>query len=207
MVRKVSPPSNNKTSSWQKWGACVSYVYFGLFVYWVSFPLWDTIFIYGFPLMGIPPGPGAFYSARYGYQWWFLFFMTWNMLPPLTYFVAAINNKSALLGWVFFAVILIVNIATVVSLLVFVGVWIFQCNNSLWMNSEGSICNSYQYCCNHFGSATNVCANTTPCPYFLDLFPNYEFIQHMIFGLVFFLCSTVMLWVWYRLAKNGVISK
>jgi hypothetical protein len=209
MIRNAGLVSSkgNAESSWRAWGAFISYIYLGLYVYWAAAPLWDTIFIFGFPLLGIPPGPGPFYSNRYGYQWWFLFFISANILPPLFYFVAANNKKSALISWIFFAILIIVNVVTVVSLLVFVAVWIFQCNNSLWFVSGDSICNSYQYCCYNFASASNVCANTTPCPYSTSLYPNYEFVLHMIFGLVFWLCSTVMLWMWYRLSINGVISK
>lgn len=196
-----------KKASWRKWGVFVSYIYMGLFTYWAAWPLWDTIFIFGFPLLGIPPGPGPFYSNRYGYQWWFLFFMIGNLLPPLFFFVAANNKRSVIMGWLYLAIILLVAITNFVSLCVFVGVWLFDCNNQFWFNSEGSICNSYQYCCSQFGGASNTCPNTTPCPYSITLYANHEFIQHMIFGLVFLIASTIVLWMWYRLTYNKVIAK
>jgi hypothetical protein len=200
-IRLASP------ESWIKTGAFVSYIYVGLFVYWTAGPLWDTIFINGFPLLGIPPGPGPYYTNLYTYQWWFIFFLVGNILPPILYFASILNNKSTMVSWLFFWVTILICITTFVSLGVLFGVWIFQCNNSIWLNSEGSICNSYQYCCRHFASATNTCPNTTPCPYPTDLQANGEYVQHMIFALIFDIMTAIMIWLWYRLSYNKVISK
>jgi len=196
-----TPPSREEG---QLLGVAVSIIYIALYAYWAAFPLWDTIFINGFPLLGIPPSPGPFYTTRNGYQWWFLWFLVSNLAPPMLFFIAINFRRSNLASNALFWLTLLVSIVTFASLAVFIGVWIFDCNYS-W--SSDSICNDYRYCCELFSTASATCPNVTPCPPGnITLYPNPDFIQHIIFGFIFLLAGTVETWLVYRLRKYKIIK-
>lgn len=197
-VVPVEPPSKQEGTLF---AIVISFIYLGLFVYWAAFPLWNTIFVFGYPLRGVSD---LFYSTRYGYQWWFLFFLSFNLAPPMLLFFAINFRKSYLAGNAFFWLTVLVSITTFASLVVFLGVWIFDCNYS-W--SADSICNDYRYCCQFFSSARAICPNVTPCNgVSVTLYPNPDFIQHIIFSFIFLLAATVENWLVYRLRKYKIIK-
>lgn len=201
---KVIPSISTNASAGRLMGVVISLIYLLLFVYWAAFPLWDTIFIDGFPLFGIPPGPGPFYSTRYSYQWWFLWMLTLNFMPPYLFFIAAIRRKSYLASSAYFWLSFLVQLITFVAVIVFICVWIFSCN--YWFSGD-SICNSPLYCCQHFADAPGICPNVTPCiAGNVTLYPNPDFIQHIIFGFIFLLAGIVELWMYYRLRKYRTIK-
>lgn len=199
IVREKGTQSEGKTL-----GISVAIIYTGLYAYWAAFPLWNTVYIYGYPLLAIPPSPGPFYSSRYSYQWWFVWMLASNIAPPLLFLIAANFRKSTLASSAFYWLNVLVVIASTASLLCFVYVWIFDCNYG-W--SSNSICNDYRYCCEQFANAPSICPNTTPCPPGnVRLYPNPDFIQHLIFALIFTLLASVMSWIYYRMRKYKVIT-
>lgn len=202
----VIPKGEGTPSQGRMLGTGLSVVFAALFAYWVAFPLWNTVYVNGYPLFAIPPSPGPYVSFLYTYQWWFLWLMTTNLAPPVLFFLAAIHRQSAVLSSAYFWLTLLVSITSFICLCVFLGVWLFDCNNMLFIPSAGSYCNDYRYCCEHFSSAANVCPNTTPCVGgSITLYPNPDFIQHIIFAAIFMFGTTIKLWIYYRLRKYQTI--
>lgn len=167
-------------------GVGICWLYLAVLAFWVAFPLWLTI-IYDY----------------YDYQWWFLWFLTFNLAPPVLMLISMNFRRSVLLQNAFFWLTVLVVIVSGVTLLVFIGIWGFDCNNNFLLNSDTSICNDYQYCCQHFDTARRQCINVTPCQYTLNLSANPEFVQHMIFAFLFTLFGSVLLWINYRLRAYG----
>lgn len=185
-------------------GLVVSFVYQLLFAYWAAWPLFDTIYIHGYPLLGIPPGPGPLASIQYGWQWWFMWLMVFNYLPGLAYTAALQLKKSHLVTAVHFWTSLLVGFVTSVVFLVLLGILIFDCNYG-W--TGGSICNDYRWCCQYFAGAVDICGNVTPCiGGAVNLYPNGEFVQHVVFSLIFVFMATVEVWLNYRMIKYGIFQ-
>lgn len=181
-------------------GIGLSLVYMGLFAYWASWPLWNTVFVKGYPLLAIAPSPGAYFSALYGYQWWFLFFMSFSCLPPILFLILILNRKSIIISSFVFWIIFLIAVVQFACIIVFLFIWIFDCNN---MFSQASICNDYRYCCRFFVYGTATCPNVTPCDAALN--PNPDFIPHLVMSFVFSLASTLLLWAYYRLREYNTI--
>lgn len=186
-------------------GFLFALAYIGLFVYWCAWPLFQTLFVHGFPLLGLAPGPGAFVSYLYSYQWWFLWPLALHFAPPLLFLWAAGVQKSVLVTRTHFWATLIVCLLTLLSLLVWIYVWIADCN---WSWAGGSFCNDYQWCSIHFASSSGskVCPNVAPAPVPGGLGANPEFVQHFVFTILFILMSTVEIWVNYRMQRYGVFQ-
>lgn len=184
-------------------GTSVSMIGLLAFAYWCAFPLQDTMYVYGYPTLGIPPGPGIFVKMReVTFQWWFVWLLVGNLFPPLAYLGAvALESKSKLVKEVHFWICLAVSIVSVVSLLVFLGIWIGWCNYG-W--SAGSICNDPRWCCVFFGSNYDVCGNVTPCTDSISLSANAQFIQHVVFSALFTFLASVQVWLNYRMKAYGV---
>lgn len=195
----IPPPTREEAINM---GLIVSFAYLAIFAYWAAFPLLDTIFINGYPTLGVPPGPGEFVSLRYNYwQWWFVFFLITNIGPPMIY-IASISMKPSLLTTsTHFWGSLFTGIFASASFFVFLGILIFDCNYS-W--SGGSICNSHLWCCNYFSSYWEICGNVTPCT--VNLYPSSEFIQHLVISLVMAFFAYLMIWLNERMVRYGVFK-
>jgi len=179
----------------------VLFVNFGLFLYWVAVPLLNTVYILGYPLIAIPPGPGDFKSTLYGYQWWMLWLLILNIIPIILFLIALLARKNAFTPWLHYWVTFIVLLTTLIAAVSLGMIWIFDCN---YFYTGGSICNDYRWCCEFFASAPDICPNVAPCPTSPNLSANGEFIQHFIFAIVFLFFGGVHIWLNWRMKKYGV---
>lgn len=175
----------------------------GLFVYWVGWPLLDTIHLHGYPTLGIPPGPGEFISTRYNWPWIALGILCLNIIPPLFFMASLTIRNTQFVHITHFWFTVIINIISAVVL--FFLIWLLiplvgYCN---FFNSAGSICNDYRWCCNHFADAPDYCSNVTPCDAGV-LLPNAEFVRHIILALVFTIYNGVSIWLNYRMKSYGI---
>jgi hypothetical protein len=187
---KIIPKRIQSVEEAKFFAICICWVYLGLFVFWAIFALWNTIIM-----------------QFYDYQWFFLYFLCLNILPPILMLLSMNFPNSLSINSAFFWLTVLVIIISFASLLVFLGVWGFDCNNNLFLNSDQSICNDYKYCCQAFDVSPNQCDNVTPCPYYANLNPNPEFVQHMVFAFVFSMAGTVLVWINYRLKAYGYFKK
>lgn len=195
----VPPPTREEAINM---GLIVSFAYLAVFAYWCAFPLLDTMFINGYPTMGVPPGPGEFVSLRYNYwQWWFVWFLITNIGPSMIFIGSISMQPSLIITSMHFWGSLFTGIFASASFLVFLGILIFDCNYS-W--SGGSICNSHLWCCNYFSSYWEICGNVTPCT--TNLYPNSEFIQHLVISLVFAFFAYLMIWLNERMVSYGIFK-
>lgn len=194
-------PPGNKSEEGTLMGLLVSAIYVGIFAYWAAFPLLDTLYLDGYPLMGIPPSPGAFVSTLYDWQWWFIWFLLSNVIPPIVFFMVVLLPPSVLATRTHFWLTVVVSVASALTFLVLLGILFADCN---WAWAGRSICADYKWCCVHFGSAPDICPNVGPCT--ADLFPNGEFIQHVVFALIFSAFALVQLWLNFRMRKYGVFE-
>lgn len=199
----VAPPNSNPFEG-LIFGIGFNMFYLALFAYWVAVPLWYTIYINGYPLIGSPPGPNAFVSVQYGWQWVFVLFLILNFIPPVLFFWALNMSDNVLVINAYFWITVVVGFFTLASLVLFIGVLVFDCNLTNW--SGGSICNSYLWCCAYFDSAPDICPNTTPCDPEPALFVNSEFIQHIVFALIFIVLNALSLWLYYRMKRYGIFE-
>lgn len=176
----------------------------GFFVYWVAWPLLDTIHAHNYPTLGIPPGPGAFQNTRYNYPWVALAILALNIVPPLLFQVALTIRKTQFWHVFHFWITLVISIISFVVFLALVW-WLIPlvgyCN---FFNSAGSICNDYRWCCNHFADAPDWCSNVTPCIPSVTLLPNGEYVRHIVMALVFIVYNAVSIWLNYRMRKYGI---
>jgi hypothetical protein len=168
----------------------VSWVHLALFIYWAALPLWDTIS-----------------RQLYTYQWVFLYFLCFNIIPPLLFLFSLNFRESPSINNTFIGLTGIVSFIDAICLCVFIYIWGFSCNNNFLFTSDQSICNDYRYCCQHFDTSPQQCLNVTPCPYTLNLSINPEFVQHMIFSFVFGVFGVVLIWINFRLKAYKYFPK
>lgn len=202
LIAKDVPPGTEKE------GLRLAYVFIVvslcIFAYWAAFPLLDTQFIYGYPTMGVPPGPGDFQSYRYSYwQWWFVWLLITNFGPPLILISALAGSRSIYWSFAHFWGNIFTGIITSACFFVFLGILIGDCNYS-W--SGGSICNSDLWCCWFFPGSYDICGNVTPCPSNPSLYPNPQFIQHLVISLILAFIAYANLWLNERLTRYKVFQ-
>lgn len=180
-----------------------------VFFYWAAFPLNNTIFQNGYPSLSSEL-PGPFKSSRYHYEWWLIWILTLNALLPLLLAFCLTENKVeeyARFHGFLAALLLIANV--IVGLLLLIS-WCIRCNTAY--SAASSWCNDYRWCCANFGlnqEAIERCPNTTPCvPDVMSsmLSVNGEYVQHMVFSLIFFLMALSHLGVKDSLAKFGIFT-
>jgi hypothetical protein len=196
----VDAPNSNPREG-KIMGLVFSFLYIFTFAWYVAFPLLDTIFINGYPLMAIPPSPGPFYTTQYQWQWWFLWLYGGNLFPPIFFILGLIFERNRLISTLHFWGSLIVGFVTLAPFVLFLVVWFSNCN-SAW--SEGSICNDYEGCQVFFGNWVNVCDNVVGSS--ISLGSNAQFNQILLFGLLFIMLVTVQIWVNYRMRRYGVFK-
>jgi hypothetical protein len=179
-----------------------AFVTIGVFAYWAAFPLFDMQFIYGYPTMGVPPGPGDFQSYRYGFwQWWFVWLLITNIGPPMILIGSLSFEKNIYIPFFHFWANLFTGIITSVCFFVFLGILLFDCNVG-W--SGGSICNSPLWCCWYFSGSYDICGNVTPCASNPFLYPSSEFVQTIIISLALAFLAYANLWLNEKLIKYEV---
>jgi len=181
-------------------GVLYAIICVALFAYWAAVPLYNTALIHGYPRFPVPPSPNNYESWRYGWQFFAIFALVFNIVPVFGFLGAIISDKSKAGPMFFWASTVIMGIVNAIVLIYFILLWIFSCNGSWFgFDNAGSICNDYRWCCLYFADAPHICANITPCPGTIRLFANAEFIQHVLFALVFFMLNVIGLWVQRRM--------
>ena len=181
-------------------GVFYALIFVGVFIYWAAVPLYNTMLIYGYPRFSVPPSPNNFESWRYGWQFYAIFALVFNIVPIYGFLGALISNETKAGPIFFWASTVVMAIVDSIVLVYFILLWIFSCNGSWFgFDNAGSICNDYRWCCLYFADAPHLCANITPCPGSITLFANAEFVQHVFFAFVFILMNVVGLWVQHRM--------
>jgi len=175
-----------------------------LFLYWAAVPLLNTLYIHGYPLFAIPPSPGPFVSTLYQWGWWFIWGLTLNVLPLALFMLGLADRKTFFIPTLHYWVAIIVIVGSLIVTLALGIIWLSNCNYS-W--SAGSICNSYEYCSRFFADAPEICPNVTPFNPEPVLRPNAEFIQHLIFSVVFWIFSGTQIWLNLRMKHYGVFHE
>jgi len=180
-----------------------------VFFYWAGFPLNNTVFEHGHPNLASEL-PGLFKSSRYTYEWWLLWALSMNALPPLLLAIALTETRVEE-----YAVVhgMVSGLMLIVSGTVFVLLYIQSCINCNTAFSVASTwCNDYRYCCAYFSitqEAIERCPNSTPCiPDITSdmLGLNGEYVQHIIFALVFAAMALAHLGVKDRMSRFGVFT-
>lgn len=195
----VNPPASSQREG-KLMGLGFSFLYLFAYAYWAGWPLLDTIIPYGYPLMAIPPSPGPLYSARYGWQWVFLWIYNLNILPGIFFILGLIYQRNRLITNLHFWGSLIVSFATTASFAVFLVSWFAFCN-SVW--SQGSICNDYRACEVFFPNWVETCANVIGTVG-INLGSNEQYNQHLLYGFLFILLSIVQIWLNFRMKKYRI---
>lgn len=181
-------------------GTFYALIFAAVFIYWAAIPLYNTALIHGYPRFPVPPSPNNYESWRYGWQFFAIFILVFNVVPIFGFLGAMISDKSKAGPMFFWGSTVIMAILNGAVLIYFILLWIFSCNGSVFgFDNSGSICNDYRWCCTYFASAANICANITPCPGTIRLFANWEFIQHVFFAFVFILMNVIGIWVQQRM--------
>ena len=157
----------------------------GLWMIW-SVALINTVFTDGFPQLGTPST--GYLTSRYGWDWWCILVLGWNIMLPMLMCYALANNEvetwRQLHEWLA-KMAMLVNVGV---FLILTWRWAFYCNTSY--SGLDSACNDYRWCCAAFPSPW--CPNNSPCtPNFTysDLVRNNEMLQHWVFSLVFFITA------------------
>lgn len=163
-------------------GTLFSFFSAAICFYWAAFPLVNTIFIHGYTSIN------QFHSARYGWDWWFYWLLTFNVSLPLLFQHALTNNGTAVWGRIhrlLCGLVIWINILALVALTV---QWAFFCNNSA--SAIYSSCNDYRWCGYYFSEPGGFCTSGVPFPApfdvsYSDLHRNTEALTHWIYCFVF----------------------
>lgn len=157
----------------------------GSFAYWAAVTLFNTIYIHGYPTIGIPPNPGPYSSFLYGWQWWLLWVLSLHWICFLLFAISITDNGvSSYVNKAHFAMNALLGLVDVGIALALIFTmlpipYIGYCNS---FTSGGSICNSYLWCLSYFADAPNLCNNVSPRNVWL--FPNAEYVQHLIWSVL-----------------------
>jgi hypothetical protein len=178
----------------------------GSFAYWASVTLFNTLYIHGYPTIGIPPNPGPYSSFLYGWQWWLLWVISLHWICFLLFAISLVDNVSSYVGKAHFALNAILGLVDVgiVLALIFAMLpipYIGYCNS---FTSGGSICNSYLWCLSYFADAPNLCNNVSPRNVWL--FPNAEYVQHILFACLCVFWCQLGRWMNDQMSVYGVYS-
>jgi len=208
LIRTNGIITGEKTLATNSEGNYVATVYVALFVLvyaaWAAVPLLNTLIVHGYPRFPIPAVPNTFENLRYGFQYWILTILSWNIIPIYLFFAAVTRSNETILSAIYLYTTPLFAILSGVLGFVLLWILIVGTNNAI---SAGSLSNSYYYCCQFYSSvlAVRYCANVTPCPGVASLGgANPEFIAHLVFAFVFAVLHSVGIWVHYRMRIYGV---
>lgn len=198
---------------WVGMGFCI--FSFALCWGWAAFGLNNTFFLDEYTNLDT----GVYRNTRYQWEWFFLYFLSFNLFLPWMLVFFIVNNAfSELVDWHRF----LSNIFMILNLGLFIALFfwgLFVCNTS-W-SPFSTACNDPKYCCNYYGSAQIWCKNTIDCvcestntecitlgaaTYFGDLRWSWPFWISFVFAGVF----GVMAWLHKRmnlkLVAAGVLA-
>jgi hypothetical protein len=175
------------------WATAFCFLTAALWFIW-CISLINSVFTDGFPQLGTSPSygnvfPYGYLTDRYGWDWWCVAILSWNIMLPMLLMYALANNKDE--TWRHLHEFL-AKMGILFNVLIFLTLtwrWAFYCNTSY--SGMQSACNDYRWCC--AGWPSPWCPNNSPCTptsySFSDLTRNYEMTQHWIFSLVFFITA------------------
>lgn len=160
-----------------------------------------------FPADYMNTSPRVFVTSQYGYEWWILCIMSWNILLPYTLALALVNNNVPEWASLHSFLSRTFSLLNLVLFLMLCVDWLFLCNNGFvpW----STLCNDPRYCCVYFGSSQlnmEWCPNGVPCTPDVSgssLYRSDEFFQLWLFSLFFWLLSFSNNAVNIQLARFG----
>lgn len=134
-------------------------------------------------------------TARYDWQWGFIYAMFFINVLLGYFFASAICNNShplwAKVHRVFCDITVVGNFVIFIALVV---MWLFFCNTG---GSQGSPCNSAQWCCNHYWDKPQWCPNTIACPGTVSSSRSNEFFATFMYAWILI----IMAWLHKKLNK------
>jgi len=152
-------------------------------LYWLAFPVVNSIFFDGYPQFGSLL-PGVVVTTRYGWDWWMVWFLTWNVLPPMTLAWALTHNRIEEYTRIHAATCGIAMAADGIAFVVLSYRWVLYCNTAY--SNWDTACNDYRWCGVFWPNSW--CPNNgpfTPAVTLGNLHRNAEMTQHWVFSLVF----------------------
>ena len=163
----ISPNGDSSDVKGVKFGDFVLGSVF-LTVYMLGIYIWIALFLNNMDFTDrythLSPFLGSSFrhTARYGWEWGFIYAMFFMNVLMGYFFAAAICNNSHPLWakvhrW-WCSLTMIANFVIFVALAV---MWLFFCNTGY---SQGSPCNNAQWCCDHRLDQPEWCQNTIACP-------------------------------------------
>ena len=151
--------------------------------------------------------PRVFVSSQYGYEWWLLCILSWNILLPYALALAMVNNTIPEWGNLHHYMSRLLTLVNLVLFILLSVDWLFLCNNGFvpW----STLCNDPRYCCVYFGSSQinmEWCPNASPCTPDVSgssLYRSDDFFQLWLFCLLFWLMAFSNKAINEQLAKYG----
>lgn len=166
---------------------------FFLMVYMFGFFIWAGIFLNNMDFSDrytrlLPFAGNSFRNTvRYGWEWGFIYAMFFmNLIMGYLLASAICNNLHPLwskvhLWWS--GVALFANVVFFITLGV---MWLFFCNTGY---SQGSPCNSAQWCCSHYIDKPEWCQNGIACAGTVDNSRNTEFFATFMYSWIFIIIA------------------
>lgn len=196
----VSPTPDN-TGPHAKWGHFVGAATFltlymlGMFVL-IGIFYNNMMFADHFTHLSEMPASSFYHSSRYSAQWWFLYwFAFFNLVMGYLFAAAICNNAQPMWAKVHKWWTGLTLFANIVFLIAFSIFWLFFCNTGY---SEGSPCNSVNWCCSHFVDKPEWCQNVVPCVGAPGLSISTEFLAAWIYSIILIVVS----WAFLSLNKH-----
>lgn len=196
--RGLSPPGSDRSGAPEEVlqiparvfisATCFAFATAALYFFWLAFPLINTQYTHGYPLLGAEL-PGPFRSARYEWNWWSMYILTWNALVPMSFVMALTHNRLKEWANIHKLICLLALLANVVAFVMLTVEWIGFCDTGY--SGYHSNCNNDLWCCYFAGN--DWCPNA-PCVFSValgDLTRNWEatvsWWMSLAFGVVAFL--------------------
>ena len=127
------------------------------------------------------------HTARYGWEWGFIYAMFFiNLLPGYLLACAICNNSHPRWSKIHYWISEIAVVGNFVFFIALGVMWLFVCNTG---HSQGSPCNSAQWCCSHYVDKPEWCQNGIACAGDVDNSRNTEFFATFMYSWIFFVLA------------------
>jgi len=124
---------------------------------WAAFALNSTYFINEYTDLDA----GVFRDTRFQWEWFFLYFLSLNLILPWMLVFFIVNNEfSELVDWhrFFSNIFLLLNM----GIFIFLFIWGLLICNTSW-SPFSTACNDPKYCCHYHTNSPIWCKNTVDC--------------------------------------------
>jgi hypothetical protein len=159
------------------------------YVYYVMWPVVNTVWVDGYPQMGgAAPEPGAYQVTMYQWDWSMCIIMLAFGGIIIFYFMALVNNSIPELSWWHDSYASLIMFSTFVVFVILSWRWLFYCNTGY--SQFDTSCNDYRWCGVFYPNV--FCPNTgpfNPPVAFTQLSRNDEMTQHWAFTFAFFILA------------------